>query len=92
MGGAGAALKPTGAERCSRVTTLLAEFVIKLLQARPTTQAVGTLTRPSWSTVNAITANSVDRGMLLRVAEVINYLAISEKSLQKGHIRQHPDR
>lgn len=39
------------AERYSRVTTMMASFVIKLLEACPTTQAVCTLTRLSWSTV-----------------------------------------
>jgi transposase len=41
------------AERYSRVTTMMAGFAIKLLEACPTTQAVCTQTRLSWSTVNA---------------------------------------
>ena len=52
------------AQRYSRVTTLMAAFVIKLLEACPTKPAVCTLTRLSWSTVNAIMVSDVDRGML----------------------------
>ena len=73
------------AERYSRVTTLMAGFVIQLLQACPTTQAVCTLTRLSWSTVNAILVSAVERGMLRRTAEKIAYLGIDEKSSEKGH-------
>jgi transposase len=73
------------AERYSRVTTLMAGFVIKLLQACPTTQAVCTLTRLSWSTVNAIMVSAVERGMLRRTEEEIAYLGIDEKSSEKGH-------
>ena len=51
------------AERYSRVTPLMAAFVIKLLEACPTTQAVCTLTRLSWSTVNAIMVSAVERGI-----------------------------
>ena len=73
------------AERYSRVTTLMAGLVIKLLQACPTTQAVCTLTRLSWSTVNAIMVSAVERGMLRRTEEKIAYLGIDEKSSEKGH-------
>lgn len=73
------------AERYSRVTTLMTGFVIKLLQACPTTQSVCTLTRLSWGTVNAIMVSAVERGMLPRTEEEISYLGIDEKSSQKGH-------
>lgn len=54
-----------------QVTTLMAGFVIKLLAACPTTQAVCTLTRLSWSTVHAIMVSAVERGMLRRTEEEI---------------------
>jgi transposase len=73
------------AERYSRVTTLMAGFVIQLLHACPTTQAVCTLTRLSWSTVNAIMVSAVERGILRRTEEGIAYLGIDEKSSEKGH-------
>jgi transposase len=73
------------AQRYSRVTTLMAAFVIKLLEACPTTQAVCTLTRLSWSTVNAIMVSAVERGMLRRTEQEITYLGIDEKSSEKGH-------
>ena len=73
------------AECYSRVTTLMAAFVIKLLEACPTTQAVCTLTRLSWSTVNAIMVSAVERGMLRRTEEEISYIGIDEKSSEKGH-------
>ena len=73
------------AERYSRVTTLMAAFVIKLLEACPTTQAVCALTRLSWSTVNAIMASAVERGMLRRTEEEIAYIGIDENSSERGH-------
>jgi transposase len=73
------------AERYSRVTALMAGFVIKLLEACPTTQAVCTLTRLSWNTVNAIMVNAVERGMLRRAEDEIAFLGIDEKSSEKGH-------
>jgi transposase len=73
------------AERYSRVTTMMAGFVIKLLEACPTTQAVCTLARLSWSTVNAIMVSAVERGMLRRTEEEISYLGIDEKSSERGH-------
>ena len=73
------------AERYSRVTTLMTGFVIKLLQACPTTQSVCDLTRLSWSTVNDIMKRAVERGMLRRTEEEIAYLGIDEKSSEKGH-------
>ncbi len=72
------------AERYSRVTTLMAGFVIKLLQACPTTKAVCALTRLSWSTVNTIMVNAVERGMLRRTEDKIAYLGIDEKSSERG--------
>lgn len=72
------------AERYSRVTTLMAAFVIKLLEACSTTQAVCTLTHLSWSTVNAIMVSAVERGKLRRTDEEISYLGIDEKSSEKG--------
>jgi transposase len=64
---------------------MMAGFVIKLLEACPTTQAVCTLTRLSWSTVNAIMVSAVERGMLRRTEEEISYLGIDEKSSERGH-------
>jgi transposase len=73
------------AERYSRVTTMMAGFVIQLLKACSTTKAVCTLTRLSWSTVNTIMVGAVERGMLRRGEEKIAYLGIDEKSSEKGH-------
>ena len=72
-------------ERCNRVTAMMAAFVIKLLQACPTTQAVGTLTQLSWRTVNAIMVSAVERGMLRRTEQEMTYLGIDEKSSERGH-------
>lgn len=72
------------AERYSRVTSLMAGFVIKLLQACSTTKAVCALTRLSWSTVNAIMVSAVERGMLRRTEDQIAYLGIDEKSSERG--------
>ncbi len=55
--------------RYSRVTTLMAGFVVKLLEVCPTTQDVCNLTRLSWSTVNDIMVSAVERGMLRRTEE-----------------------
>ena len=72
------------AQRYSRVTNMMAGFVIKLLEACPTTQAVCKLTRLSWSTVNAIMVSAVERGMLRRTEEEIACLGIDEKSSERG--------
>jgi transposase len=71
------------AERYSRVTTLMAGFVIKLFEACPSTQAVCTLTRLFWSTVSAIMVSAVERGMLRRTEQEIAYLGIDEKSFER---------
>jgi len=72
-------------ERYSRVTTLMAGFVIQLLQACATTKKVCELTGLSWSTVNTIMVNAVERGMLRRSEETILHLGLDEKSSEKGH-------
>jgi transposase len=64
---------------------MMAGFVIKLLEACPTTQADCALTRLSWSTVNSIMVSAVERGMLRRTEEEIAYLGIDEKSSERGH-------
>ena len=73
------------AERYSRVTLLMEAFVVKLLQACPTTKGVCELTRLSWGTVNDIMVRAVERGMLRRTEEEIPYLGLDEKSSEKGH-------
>ncbi len=73
------------AERYSRVTTLMAGFVVRLLQACSSIQRVCALTRLSWGTVNAIMVSAVERGMLRRTEEEISHLGIDEKSSEKGH-------
>ena len=73
------------AERYSRVTLLMEAFVVKLLQACPTTKAVCELTRLSWSTVNSIMVSAVERGMLRRGEETVPHLGIDEKSSERGH-------
>jgi len=73
------------AERYSRVTLLMEGFVVKLLQACPTTKGVCELTRLSWGTVNDIMVRAVKRGMLRRTEEEIPYLGLDEKSSEKGH-------
>jgi transposase len=73
------------AERYSRVTLLMEAFVIKLLQACPTTQGVCELTRLAWSTVNGIMVSAVERGMLRRSEEDVPHLGLDEKSSERGH-------
>jgi len=73
------------AERYSRVTLLMEAFVVKLLQACPTTKAVCELTRLAWSTVNGIMVSAVERGMLRRSEENVHHLGLDEKSSERGH-------
>jgi len=73
------------AERYSRVTLLMEAFVVKLLQACPTTQGVCELTRLAWSTVNGIMVSAVERGMLRRSEEDVTHLGLDEKSSERGH-------
>ena len=72
------------AERYSRVTSLMAAFVIKLLEACPTTKSVCGLTRLSWRTVNAIMLSAVERGMLRRSQDEVVHLGMDEKSIERG--------
>jgi len=73
------------AERYSRVTLLMEAFVVKLLQACPTTQGVCDLTRLAWSTVNGIMVSAVERGMLRRSEDDVPHLGLDEKSSERGH-------
>ena len=73
------------AERYSRVTLLMEAFVVKLLQACPTTQGVCDLTRLAWSTINGIMVSAVERGMLRRSEEAVPHLGLDEKSSERGH-------
>jgi transposase len=73
------------ADRYSRVTKLMEGFVIKLLDACPSTKSVCELTRLSWSTVNAIMVRAVERGMLLRTEDEVLHLGMDEKSSERGH-------
>ena len=73
------------AERYSRVTSMMAGFVVQLLEACASTQAVCEFTGLSWSSVNAIMARAAERGMLRRKDEDIKHLGIDEKSTEKGH-------
>ena len=73
------------AERYSRVTLLMEAFVVKLLQACPTTKGVCELTRLAWSTVNDIMVSAVERGMLRRGEDDVPHLGIDEKSSERGH-------
>jgi transposase len=73
------------AERYSRVTLLMEAFVVKLLQACPTTQGVCELTRLAWSTVNGIMVGAVERGMLRRSEDDVPHLGMDEKSSERGH-------
>ena len=73
------------AERSSRVPLRMEAFVVKLLQACPTTQGVCDLTRLAWSTVNGIMVSAVERGMLRRSEEAVPHLGLDEKSSERGH-------
>jgi len=73
------------AERYSRITLLMTGFVIKLLQVCPTTQGVCDLTGLSWSTVNGIMRDAVERGMLRRTEDPVAHLGLDEKSTERGH-------
>ena len=73
------------AARYSRVTLQMVGFVIKLLEVCPTTQGVCDLTGLSWSTVNNIMVDAVERGMLRRTEEPVVHLGLDEKSSERGH-------
>jgi transposase len=73
------------ADRYARITHLMEAFVLRLLQACPNTKSVCTLTRLSWSSVNAVMVKAVDRGLLARQSEPIKHLGLDEKSTERGH-------
>ncbi len=69
----------------SRFTLLFESFVIDLLQASSSIDAVCRLLGLDWSAVDGIMKRAVKRGMERRVANAVKHLGIDEKSFRKGH-------
>jgi transposase len=74
------------AERYQRTTKLLAQAVILWLQACGNVSKVAEIMRLDWGTVDGIMKRAVDRGLLRREKEVIEYVGVDEKSFRRGHI------
>ena len=74
-----------GQRRCSRVTTLMSGFVIKLLQTCPTTQSVCNLTRLSGARSMPSPGARRGAGHAQTHRRRNLHLGIDEKSSQKGH-------
>nr|WP_278248912.1 ISL3 family transposase [Chlorobium sp. N1] len=60
-------------------------FVVQLLQHCASTQAVASMLRLSWHSVDQIMRRAVARGMKRRDTEAIRHLGIDEKSFRAGH-------
>jgi transposase len=74
------------AERYQRITKMLAQAVILWLQACGNVSKVAEIMGLDWGTVNTIMKAAVERGLLRREKEVIEYVGMDEKSFRRGHI------
>lgn len=73
------------ADKHSRFTLMFEGFVVQLLQHCASTQAVASMLRLSWHSVDQIMRRAVARGMKRRDTESIRHLGIDEKSFRAGH-------
>jgi len=73
------------ADKHSRFTLMFEGFVVQLLQHCASTQAVASMLRLSWHSVDQIMRRAVARGMKRRDTEPIRHLGIDEKSFRAGH-------
>ena len=73
------------ADKHSRFTLMFEGFVVQLLQHCASTQAVASMLRLSWHSVDQIMRRAVARGMKRRSKEAIRHLGIDEKSFRAGH-------
>jgi transposase len=74
------------AERYQRITKMLAQAVILWLEACSNVSKVAEIMGLDWGTVNGIMKAAVERGLLRREKEVIEYAGMDEKSFRRGHI------
>jgi len=74
------------AERYQRITKMLAQAVILWLEACGNVSKVAEIMGLDWGTVNSIMKAAVERGLLRREKEVIEYVGMDEKSFRRGHI------
>nr|WP_225739389.1 ISL3 family transposase [Chlorobium phaeovibrioides] len=73
------------ADKHSRFTLMFEGFVVQLLQHCASTQAVASMLRLSWHSVDQIMRRALARGMKRRDTEAIRHLGIDEKSFRAGH-------
>jgi len=73
------------AERYSRITRMMEGFVIQLLVAASNVKRVAALLRLDWHTVNAVIKRAVERGMMRRAEEPVQYAGLDEKSFARHH-------
>ena len=66
-------------------TMLFESFAIELLQATFNQTKTAELLRISFSQINTIMKSAVNRGLLRREKEKLQYLGIDEKSIKDGH-------
>ena len=73
------------AENLSRFTALFEHFAIDVLLAAKSIKQAMTLLRLSWDQIHAIQLKAVERGLVRRIDDQINYAGIDEKNFGKGH-------
>ena len=69
----------------SRFTLLFERFAIDVLKAATSIARARELLKLSWDQVQRVKEHAVERGLVRRVNEDIEYLGIDEKSFLKGH-------
>jgi len=73
------------ADRCQRVTRLLAQAVIVWLEACGNVGKVAGVMRLDWATVDGIMKAAVERGLQRRKAEPVEHAGLDGKSFRRGY-------
>lgn len=73
------------AERYSRMTRVMEEFGISVIEATKNISEASKLLRMSWRQVEGIMKRAVKRGLERRKAGPIKYIGIDEKGIRRGH-------
>ena len=73
------------ADKHSRFTLMFEAFAIEVLQSTKTITDARSLLGLSWNQTHSIMKRAVERGLLRRDTEDVDWLGMDEKSFRKGH-------
>ena len=69
----------------SRFTLMFEAFAIEVLQACGNVKSAATLLNLDWDSVHSMMERAVERGLLSRDLDSLQYVGIDEKSFRRGH-------